>query len=495
MTGEEMTRTDDLLSLSLYLTEVYHTFRCEIPHINHPKLVSEAKLSSTKQDEKMKTTNSNPSQNNSLPRPSLNELLLTKSMLKPVAHNESQKVENTKTPFDHWLNQNEVAQNAGAENSRQSESTGCDKLKKELKFYDENFREVSPEDLQANVINTTGTATITTTSYSALTTIQETSERDSTVSVLATSSSSASLNSSSTVFIKDLNQEVNQNLNVTPESKSTDAYACDIKIRMIKQDSYNKQLTQTLSFNFQQNELYVFPKQKSQIKDHYVPKCLREGNYQAGGPLLSRNTCQTSSNLPFLNVHQFKFLFKSNMSDHHLSVPPEQIYERVVDWLNSSGDTAEKSEIENAKYTFENEFETNIPGNLSDISSITKVLNKERLRREEYMNLMEGDEVPRKVSENTVLTQDSSDARLQTFVEKLRNNAMVKGLKKITNLSALQLYRIRMSINSKTPSIPAILEKDEVVCFHIYSFTPILLLFLLFTNYSEYLVLFLFCPY
>lgn len=41
MTGEEMTRTDDLLSQSLYLTEVYHTFRCEIPHINHPKLVSD----------------------------------------------------------------------------------------------------------------------------------------------------------------------------------------------------------------------------------------------------------------------------------------------------------------------------------------------------------------------------------------------------------------------------------------------------------------------
>lgn len=40
MTGEEMTKTEDLLTMSSYLTEIYHTFRCEIPHINHPKLVS-----------------------------------------------------------------------------------------------------------------------------------------------------------------------------------------------------------------------------------------------------------------------------------------------------------------------------------------------------------------------------------------------------------------------------------------------------------------------
>lgn len=40
MTAEEMTKTEDFLTMSLYLTEVYHTFRCEIPHIKHPKLVS-----------------------------------------------------------------------------------------------------------------------------------------------------------------------------------------------------------------------------------------------------------------------------------------------------------------------------------------------------------------------------------------------------------------------------------------------------------------------
>lgn len=428
MTGEEMTRTDDLLSLSLYLTEVYHTFRCEIPHINHPKLVSVPKFPShIKQDDKMKPTQSD----FQLPHPvSLNELLLKKSMLKPVVRNE-QQVEDVKTPFDYWLKQNED--------------------KEELKFFDENFREVSAGLLAAT--------------SSSVMTVQEAPERDLNVTI-----SKSSLEESS----------------VTPEGKSS----CDIKIRLIKQDSYNKQLTQTLSYNLKQNALYVSPKQKSHIKDHYVPKCLREGKYQAGYPLATGNTCHTSNNLPFLNVHQFKFLFKANMSDHHLSVPPEQIYERVVEWLNSSGDTAQKAEI-----ILENEFETNIPGNLSDISSITKVINKERWRRSDLEKLVEGDEVPRKVSENTVLTQDSSDARLQSFVEKLRNNAMVKGLKKITNLSALQLYKMRMNANSKTPSIPAILEKDEVVCFSLYTFPFLMFLTLLLTSYNEFFIFILFCPY
>lgn len=421
-----MTRTDDLLSLSLYLTEVYHTFRCEIPHINHPKLVSVPKFPSLKQDDKMK-----PAQSDSQlpPHPvSVNELLLKKSMLKPVVRCHEQQVEDVKTPFDYWLKQNE----------------------EELKFFDENFREVSP-DLQ-------------TAPSSSVLSVQETPERDLNVNV-----SKSSLGEP-----------------VIPEGKSS----CDIKIRLIKQDSYNKQLTQTLSFNLKQNALYVSPKQKSPIKDHYVPKCLREGKYQAGYPFATGNTCHTSNNLPFLNVHQFKFLFKANMSDHHLSVPPEQIYERVVEWLNSSGDTAQKAEI-----TLENEFETNIPGNLSDISSITKVINKERWKKSDLEKVVEGDEVPRKVSEKTVLTQDSSDARLQSFVEKLRNNAMVKGLKKITNLSALQLYKMRMNANSKTPSIPAILEKDEAVCFSLYTFPFLLLLTLLLTNYNDFFIFILFCPY
>lgn len=42
MTGDEMARCDvpDFLTMAKYLTKIYDTFRCEIPHIKHPKLVS-----------------------------------------------------------------------------------------------------------------------------------------------------------------------------------------------------------------------------------------------------------------------------------------------------------------------------------------------------------------------------------------------------------------------------------------------------------------------
>lgn len=40
MTGEEITNTEDYLAMATYLTQVYDTFRGEIPHIKHPKLVS-----------------------------------------------------------------------------------------------------------------------------------------------------------------------------------------------------------------------------------------------------------------------------------------------------------------------------------------------------------------------------------------------------------------------------------------------------------------------
>jgi hypothetical protein len=40
MTGEEITNAEDYLAMATYLTQVYDSFRCEIPHIKHPKLVS-----------------------------------------------------------------------------------------------------------------------------------------------------------------------------------------------------------------------------------------------------------------------------------------------------------------------------------------------------------------------------------------------------------------------------------------------------------------------
>jgi hypothetical protein len=48
MTGEEITNAEDYLAMATYLTQVYDSFRCEIPHIKHPKLeLPEPKKSDT----------------------------------------------------------------------------------------------------------------------------------------------------------------------------------------------------------------------------------------------------------------------------------------------------------------------------------------------------------------------------------------------------------------------------------------------------------------
>lgn len=46
MTGEEMAKCEvpDYLNMFSYLTLIYETFRGEIPHIKHPKLVSVTKM-------------------------------------------------------------------------------------------------------------------------------------------------------------------------------------------------------------------------------------------------------------------------------------------------------------------------------------------------------------------------------------------------------------------------------------------------------------------
>ncbi|KAG5890928.1 hypothetical protein JTB14_019871 [Gonioctena quinquepunctata] len=44
MTGAEITNTDDYLTMASYLTEIYDTFRGEIPHIKHPKLIIPSRI-------------------------------------------------------------------------------------------------------------------------------------------------------------------------------------------------------------------------------------------------------------------------------------------------------------------------------------------------------------------------------------------------------------------------------------------------------------------
>lgn len=45
MTGEEMAQCDvpDTLTMFSYLTQIYEAFKGDIPHIKHPKLVSNFK--------------------------------------------------------------------------------------------------------------------------------------------------------------------------------------------------------------------------------------------------------------------------------------------------------------------------------------------------------------------------------------------------------------------------------------------------------------------
>lgn len=383
--------------------------------------------------------------------------------MEPISRVDSKKATKTKTPFDYWLTQNKIIitdfSNNGVTSDEWSGTVSKKVVKKQsqhkqLKYYDEHFREVNP-DLRSYVSSPEMSSTIT--------------AANEIFPTLKTSRSSIELSKNS--------DEDRQN---------------SIKIRLIKQDSYNKQLTQRLSFDFSRNALYIFPETCSEIEEHVVPKCLRESGHQEGLLLYSRNTCHTSNNLPYLNAHQFKFLCKANMSEHNRFVPPEQIYERVVDWLSSND--FQKQESDNTKSSAENEFETNLPDNQSDITSITKVIIREERKKLEKA-LEEIEEVPKTISDKTVVTQDSSDARLQAVVDKLKNNVMVNSLKKITNLTSWQLYNKRLQSCSKPPSIPAILENEEVVCFPLYTFTFLFFIYLLFTNYKEYLIYFLFCPY
>lgn len=62
MTGEEITNTDDYLAMATYLTQVYDTFRGEIPHIKHPKLeLPESNKRSEFSFKSIKTANIQPS--------------------------------------------------------------------------------------------------------------------------------------------------------------------------------------------------------------------------------------------------------------------------------------------------------------------------------------------------------------------------------------------------------------------------------------------------
>lgn len=498
-----MTRTDDLLSLSLYLTEIYHTFRCEIPHINHPKLVSDADTSG--QHETMKTNQPRPHEN---PSTSTNQLLMKKSMLKPVPQPECKKAQTAKTVFDYWLTQNKILMDNEKTASDRCSTDGWSSVvsrrtvkkkrkrqrqNRQLKYYDEHFREVSP-NFQTSVSSPEMSSAVT----APVTKVPP--ELDVNEPVLKTSQSSVNL----ALPERDMNESVpkisQSSIDLSRKSKESIDDVYKVKIRLIKQNSYNKQLSQTLSFDLKRNALYVSPKIWTKIKEHDVPRCLRDRNYQEGLSSISRNICHTSNNLPYLNVHQFKFLFKANMSEHNRFVPPEQIYERVVDWLSSND--FQKHEVDSTKSAVDNsnDVETNLPDGQSDITSITKVIDREEQKRqedhvEEVKEVAEETQVPKTTSEKTVLTQDSSDARLQAVVEKLKNNVMVNSLKKITNLSSWQLYNSRIKSSPKAPSIPTILEKDELVCFPLYTFTPLLFFYLLFTKYNHYLIFLLFCPY
>lgn len=362
-----------------------------------------------------------------VPCSSYNELLTKKSTLRHVSFSKPKRRSSTKTPFDYWLLRDKIIVEENLDekatgdkcctdewNSTISRKTVEKTVTKQLKYYDENFKEINPD-------------------FSSV-----------------RSSSSSKL--------------------VSCERYKTDdsvSEKTDVVIRLIEQNSYNRQLMQTLHFNVKQNSLFVFPKVQSPIKRHYVPRCLRFTSHKEGW--LNIGSCQ-----------RIKFLSENNMAHRKRSAETEQTYERVVSWLNTS---EFQKHIEDAPSATVG---TEIIDSQSDVAIENSEQNREVVKKQESP--------VEKSSEKTLLTQDSSDALLQATVDKLKNNAMIRSFKKLTWISSWQLYSKKIESDSKPPPIPTIPEKNEVVLFSLYTLT-FFLVFCLLNKCNEFTVAVLFCPY
>lgn len=277
-----------------------------------------------------------------------------------------------------------------------------------------------------------------------------------------------------------------------------------INISVVEENTLNQYFERVFMYDLKTGTFTIHPRTTNKIKNHYVPKCLRKTNLVPGCISNNNPNCHplnTNNNLTHTNV-PFKFLCTSNMTEPDKKVPPEQIYDRVVDWLSTSD--FQKSDTDTTKPAIPPlEVETNIIEGHSDITSITKRMeNEDKLRL--YNNIIVKPVVAdTKSSEKTVAgTPDSSEPNLAAAFKSLENNnKMVKTLGKLTNYSPWQLYsdRVKAAANKVLAGgFPAILETEEPVRVPFVSYAHSLLFLLLsmaVIYHFQHTLLIIFCPY
>lgn len=453
------------------------------------------------------------------PNRSLNELLMKKSMLRPIPPRTGDsecKRTVARTPFDYWLHHNELnlihkvtkEKDKGDKcstdewNSLTSKRTSVNKTSKylqnlnkfaeaeelnHLKYYDEDFMEIYPDFISLKSYSNPEILL----SNGSIDPVRSFDRSTSKCTVLHPKHKHmkyANSNSGS-VLCRSMNFE-----------KQSQTPQCNLKIRFFNQDSYNCQLSQSLQYNVKRNSFTVFPKTASHINGnhHIVPKCLRSGKYPVGWSFANgnRNICHTH-NLAFLNVRQFKFLFTSNMSDSNRKVPAEQVYNRIVKWVKTSDF---KSPDSGSSESVVPEIETNILEGHSDITSITKRMeNKEKLKQYNSIVINNDIKVVKAILEEKSPTPSNSFDKLKPAVETFKGDDKLNSLKKHSSFSPWQIYTDRIKSNIKTPGkFPIILEGSESVCLPLpmLVFTTAFLFYMFVVIYNyELTVLLFFCPY
>lgn len=163
------------------------------------------------------------------------------------------------------------------------------------------------------------------------------------------------------------------------------------------------------------------------------------------------------------------------------SIGPEQVFSRVSNWIESNDfeEESENTEFINKKAE---PIETNIEEGFSDITSITKCLEKKRMGKQKKLI----------VGESSDLKEGSLNEKEEKFPNKLRSLACNKMFKTLGKLSHFSFFPNEAKVENSAP-FSVIAEGQESVC-HILN----LLLFALMTIIifqHDLSIHYLFCPY
>lgn len=141
-----------------------------------------------------------------------------------------------------------------------------------MKYFDENFMEISPDFASIGSYNNFSGGCVTSDGSSR-------GELDSRIQENQKECTNTVANSEKTFLL------------VSNRPKD----ARSIKIRHVQTNVYNEKLSQIIEYNPKTDSLTVFPKKAAPIGDHVVPKCLRSpNNYQDSCCLTTyRSSCQT----------------------------------------------------------------------------------------------------------------------------------------------------------------------------------------------------------